>query len=166
MPFSIGFGELVVIGVVALIVIGPKDLPQLFRSVGHFTGRMRAMADDFRRTMEAAADDAGVNDLKKQYRDISSMTEEEMGFADTNETLRELNKTKLNNIQNSAAELEAETEIEDSDEVIAKAKKPKTAKPAKKIATKSVAAKKKSAKTATKSAPKSTAKKPKTTKTT
>ncbi len=128
MPFSIGFGELVVIGVVALIVIGPKDLPRMFRSVGQFTGRMRAMADDFRRTMESAADEAGVNDLKKQYRDISSLTEEEMGFAETNEALRDLNNTKLDNIQASATSLEAdldlefETEIEDSDAAIAKSK--------------------------------------------
>ena len=42
--FDLGWTELLVIGVVALIVVGPKDLPVLFRNVGRFMGKMRGMA--------------------------------------------------------------------------------------------------------------------------
>lgn len=70
--FDLGMSELLVIGVVALIVIGPKDLPQLFRSLGKFTAKMRAMAREFSRAMEAAADEAGVKDVAKDLKDVTS----------------------------------------------------------------------------------------------
>lgn len=52
-----------VIGIVALIVIGPKDLPQVFRTMGEFTGKAKSMAREFSRAMNDAAKDSGVNDI-------------------------------------------------------------------------------------------------------
>lgn len=63
--FGLGMSEMVVIGIVALIVIGPKDLPGMFRTMGQFTGKARAMAREFSRAMDAAADEAGVKDISK-----------------------------------------------------------------------------------------------------
>jgi sec-independent protein translocase protein TatB len=68
---DIGWSELLVIGVVALIVVGPKDLPLMFRTLGRFTGKMRAMARDFQRAMDDAARQAGVDEVAK---DLKSMT--------------------------------------------------------------------------------------------
>jgi len=70
---DIGMSEMVVIGVVALIVVGPKDLPQMFRKVGTFVGKARGMARDFQNAMHDAADDAGVNDIKSSFDQASSM---------------------------------------------------------------------------------------------
>jgi sec-independent protein translocase protein TatB len=69
--FDLGMGELLVIGVTALIVVGPKELPELFRSAGKFTAKMRSMAREFSRAMEAAADETGVKDVA---RDLKTMT--------------------------------------------------------------------------------------------
>lgn len=63
--FDLGWTELLVIGIVALIVVGPKDLPVMFRTVGRFVGRMKSMSREFSTAMNKAADDAGVSDLKK-----------------------------------------------------------------------------------------------------
>ena len=69
---DLGMSELLVIGIVALIVIGPKDLPELFRSLGRFTAKMRGMAREFSRAMEAAADEAGVKDVAKDLKSATS----------------------------------------------------------------------------------------------
>ncbi len=63
--FDLGWTELLVIGIVALIVVGPKDLPVLFRNIGKFVGKMRGMAREFSRAMNDAADEAGVNEVAK-----------------------------------------------------------------------------------------------------
>ncbi len=60
---DLGWSELLVIGIVALIVIGPKDLPVVFRTVGQYVGKAKGMAREFSRAMNDAADDSGVRNL-------------------------------------------------------------------------------------------------------
>ena len=71
--FDIGMSEMIVIGVVALIVVGPKDLPQMFRKLGQFVGKARGMARDFQRAMEQAADEAGVTEVTASLKGAASM---------------------------------------------------------------------------------------------
>ena len=66
--FGLGWSEMVLVAIVALIVIGPKDLPGMFRTMGEFTGKARGMAREFSRAMEAAADDSGVKDISKSLK--------------------------------------------------------------------------------------------------
>ncbi|WP_316012981.1 Sec-independent protein translocase protein TatB [Roseobacter sp. HKCCA0434] len=63
--FDIGFAEMMVIGVVALIVVGPKDLPRMFRTVGKFVGQARGMARQFQSAMNDAARQSELQDVKK-----------------------------------------------------------------------------------------------------
>ena len=69
---DLGMSELLVIGIVALIVIGPKDLPEMFRQLGRFTAKMRAMARDFSRAMEQAAKETGVADVAKDLKSVAN----------------------------------------------------------------------------------------------
>lgn len=69
--FDIGWSELVLIGVVALIVIGPKELPSVLRMVGRWTGKVRRMAAEFQGQFSEALREAEMADLKKQVDDIS-----------------------------------------------------------------------------------------------
>ena len=70
--FDIGWGELVVIGIVALIAIGPKELPGVLRSVGQWVGKIKRMASDFQGQFQEAMREAEVADLKKQFDEASS----------------------------------------------------------------------------------------------
>ena len=70
---DIGWTEMLLIGIVALIVIGPEDLPQMFRQIGRFTAKIRAMSRDFSRAMEQAAHEAGVKDMAKDIKAATSV---------------------------------------------------------------------------------------------
>lgn len=66
--FDLGWTEMLLIGIVALIVVGPKDLPGLFRSVGQFVGKAKGMAREFSSAMNAAADESGMNEINKTIK--------------------------------------------------------------------------------------------------
>jgi sec-independent protein translocase protein TatB len=70
--FDIGWSELLVIGVVALIAIGPKELPGVLRSLGHWMGKVRRMATDFQDQFREAMREAEVADLKRQFDEASA----------------------------------------------------------------------------------------------
>jgi sec-independent protein translocase protein TatB len=71
--FDIGWGELVVIGVVALIVIGPKELPALLRTLGQGMAKLRAMAGDFQHQFNDAMREAELDDLRKEAEKLTDM---------------------------------------------------------------------------------------------
>ena len=70
--FGMGWTELLLIGIVALIVVGPKDLPILFRNLGQFVGKARGMAREFSRAMEDAADQSGMKEATDTLRGLSN----------------------------------------------------------------------------------------------
>ncbi len=70
--FDIGWTELLVIGIVALIVVGPKDLPGMFKALGRFTAKMRNLAREFQRAMNQAADESGVSDITSDLKALRS----------------------------------------------------------------------------------------------
>jgi sec-independent protein translocase protein TatB len=69
---DIGFAELLLIGIIALIVVGPEDLPQMFRQLGRFTAKIKSMGREFSRAMEQAAADTGIKDVAKDLKSATS----------------------------------------------------------------------------------------------
>ena len=68
--FDIGWSEMVVILLVALVVIGPKDLPRLARNLGQWVAKGRAMAREFQRSLEDMAREAELDDVKREIEKV------------------------------------------------------------------------------------------------
>lgn len=68
--FDIGWDEILVVGLVALIVVGPKDLPELIRTVGGWMRKAREMAGEFQGHVDEMMKDADLADVKKQFDEI------------------------------------------------------------------------------------------------
>ena len=71
--FDIAWSELLLIAVIALIFIGPKELPQVLHSLGRMTAKLRRSADDFRRQFEDSVREAGYEDLHKNIQEFRSL---------------------------------------------------------------------------------------------
>jgi sec-independent protein translocase protein TatB len=70
--FDIGGGELVVIGIVALVAIGPKELPTVLRTVGRYMGKIKRMSAEFQGQFQEALREAELSDLTKHAEDLKS----------------------------------------------------------------------------------------------
>lgn len=124
--FDISWGEFLIVGVVALIVIGPKELPGVIRSVGRGLAKLRAMAADFRGQFDDALREAELHEVKKEFddfkdqatglststfdpirREVQSAVEAAKGTASGATGVAAVNET-LQNVQSEAAALEAE----------------------------------------------------------
>ncbi len=69
--FDMSWGEVMVIGAVALIVIGPKDLPKALRTLGNMTGKVRRMASEFQSQFNDAMREAELDDIRKQVESVN-----------------------------------------------------------------------------------------------
>jgi sec-independent protein translocase protein TatB len=92
--FEIGWGELLIIGIVALIAIGPKELPTVFRTLGQWTNKLRRMASDFQSQFQEAMREAELAELKKQVDDMTSQAQSYASFDPVAEVRRELDSTQ------------------------------------------------------------------------
>ena len=73
--FDLGIGEILIIGVFALIFVGPKDFTKMFRELGKFSTKLRKMARDFQRAMEDAADETGIRETASSLKKMTSAKE-------------------------------------------------------------------------------------------
>lgn len=80
--FDFGSGELLVIGIVALVVIGPKELPGLLRTIGQTVARLRRIAGDFQGQFQSALREADLHDAMKSVSDIQTTVSDVTSFND------------------------------------------------------------------------------------
>jgi sec-independent protein translocase protein TatB len=68
--FDIGWVEMMVVAIVMIIIIGPKDLPVVLHTMGRWIARVRAMARGFQESIEEMAEEAGLDEVRKQAQSI------------------------------------------------------------------------------------------------
>jgi len=92
--FDIGWGELLLIGIVALIAIGPKELPGALRTLGHWVTKIRRMASEFQGQFQEAMREAELADLKKEVDDMTSQASNIGSFDPLGDVRKEVEATK------------------------------------------------------------------------
>jgi sec-independent protein translocase protein TatB len=71
--FEVGWTEMLVIAIVLIVVVGPKDLPRMLRTFGKTTAKLRAMAGDFRKQFDEALKEAELDDVKTLASDMRKL---------------------------------------------------------------------------------------------
>ena len=87
--FDISWTEFLLIGIVALVVIGPKELPGVMRSLGQWTRKIRGMASEFQNQFQEAMREAEMADLKKQVDDMAQGVKQDFAKLDPLKEVRE-----------------------------------------------------------------------------
>ena len=87
--FDLGWSELLIIAVVAIIVVGPKDLPKMLRTVGRFVGQMKRMANDFTRQFEDAVRDSELDEVNRQIKAASSSADFDNPLKDVEDSVKD-----------------------------------------------------------------------------
>ena len=107
--FGIGYTEILVIALVAIIVIGPKDLPKVLRAFGRTMQKVRGMAREFQGHLDQAMREAGVDDIKKEINNLKTMNPVE-------DVKKEINSISASNpIPTVAKDLSTEFKKQDDD---------------------------------------------------
>ena len=126
--FDIAWGEFVVIAVVALIVIGPKELPGVLRAIGQWTTKIRRMAAEFQGQFQEALREAEMADLKKE---VDNLNDAAKGFTSQFDDPLNLKETTKWEPKPDAAQPDAKSDETKSDETKSDGTKPDdAAKPA------------------------------------
>ena len=68
-----GFAEIVVLALLAIIVVGPKDLPKLMRTLGGFMGKMRAMGQEFKDAFEDMDAESEIAQMRKEIQELREL---------------------------------------------------------------------------------------------
>jgi sec-independent protein translocase protein TatB len=90
--FDIGWSELLLIGIVALIAIGPKELPGALRTLGQWMSKVRRMASEFQNQFHEAMREAELADLKKEVDEMASKAQSYAHFDPIDDIRRDLEK--------------------------------------------------------------------------
>lgn len=90
-----GFSEFLIVAIVALIVVGPKDLPLMMRRLGQFVARGRAMANEFRSAFDDIAKQAELDELRKEIEDLKRENALSEAVEDLKSVERDINEQVL-----------------------------------------------------------------------
>ena len=109
--FGLGTSELLVIAMVALIVVGPKELPTLLRAIGRMVGKVKALAAEFQSHLDDLTRESGVDDVKKKVEEQM----EELTIEDLDREFDAIEREMREQLASGAKPLSEAQEADDED---------------------------------------------------
>lgn len=107
-----GFAEFFLLAAVALIVVGPKDLPIMMRKLGQFMARGRAMANEFKDAFDDIARDAELDELRQEIESLKHDNAVTQAMDEMKAVEKEINDSVMNDTRAKKAEAEASPEAD------------------------------------------------------
>ncbi len=130
--FGLGTSELLLIAIVAIIVVGPKELPKLLRAIGTMMGKVRSLAREFQGHLEEAARDTGIDDIKNEVKKAADEASGSLaGENSLKQTFQEMGRDLEASLKDDTSPLSESSPGDRSVEPTKKADPAKTSEPAK-----------------------------------
>ncbi len=99
-----GFTELLLIAIVALVVVGPKDLPMMMRKLGQFLAKGRSMASEFRAAFDDIAKQTELDDLRQEIEDLKRDNQMTAAVDDLRSVEKDINEAVMREHPSGGAE--------------------------------------------------------------
>lgn len=90
-----GLSELLLLGIVALIVVGPKDLPLMMRKIGQWVGQAKRMANEFKGAFDDMARQAELDELRAEIETLKKDNELEKALSDFKDAEKDINASVM-----------------------------------------------------------------------
>ncbi len=90
-----GLSEFLLIGIIALIVVGPKDLPLMMRRIGQWVGQAKRMANEFRGAFDDIARQAELDELRQEIEALKKNNQLEQAVTDLKDAERDINSSVM-----------------------------------------------------------------------
>jgi sec-independent protein translocase protein TatB len=117
--FDIGWSELLIIGVVALLAIGPKELPAALRTFGQWMGKVRRMASEFQGQFQEAMREAEMADIKKQVDEMTTAAQDFTNYDPMSEVRQEIDSLTADPLGTATPQASADTAAPEAPEAAA-----------------------------------------------
>ena len=109
---GIGFQELFFIAIIALVVVGPKDLPLMMRKLGQFVAKGRALAGEFRAAFDDIARQAELDELRKEIEDLKNAN----AVKDATDEMRDFEREVNDRVMREQSEAAASEQMPDTEQ--------------------------------------------------
>ena len=121
--FSFGWGEIFLVGIIVVIVIGPKDLPKFIKQIGLLTKNIKKISADFKSSINEIAEESDIKDIAKSVKEVKKIKDginikknfqKELNIVE--ETLKDVEKDISNNEKNLINDTVKDSEKDISDD--------------------------------------------------
>jgi len=106
--FSFGWGEILLIGVVVIVVVGPKDIPNFLRQIAHLSKSIKKISREFKSSLNEISEDTNIKEVKKSLSDATNLKDDFDIRKNFNNEINTIKKT-VTDVKKEVSDIDKET---------------------------------------------------------